>query len=417
MNNSADPCDDFYQFACGGFLNKTVVKSDEIKVNTFSEISDRVTSQLKTLLEKDSTTQDTKPFVLVRNFYRACINETAIETAGLEPLQKMISKLGGWLDTKDIHDMLRKGKKYNWTTDLKLLRENGYSTNILLELKVAQDWKNSSQSSFFLNRPKFGLKRDFLVNGRGDKRVEVQNEDNVIVSEPSYVKNLYGLMFDSSLEVVKDYVRWRVIESSIPNLNAAAQNISEAFSNNLYGTSSKQSIETTCIQLVSNKLKHAVGAMYVNKTDWVKNGKGVIVNAFYSGLNNALVLPAAILQGLVFSADRPNYLNLGAIGWIIGHEITHGFDNKGQKFDKDGDLVNWWDNNTKKNFSERAECFVEQYGNFTIKSVNKTIDGELTLGENIADNGGIREAYQAYRNYIIIILNYINIFICFIYFS
>ncbi|XP_040582346.1 neprilysin-2 [Lepeophtheirus salmonis] len=84
------------------------------------------------------------------------------------------------------------------------------------------------------------------------------------------------------------------------------------------------------------------------------------------------------------------------MGWIIGHEITHGFDNFGRQFNKDGGLENWWDNQTEKNFLNRSQCFVEQYGNYTIKSVNQTINGKLTLPENIADNGGLRAAYRAF---------------------
>ena len=80
----------------------------------------------------------------------------------------------------------------------------------------------------------------------------------------------------------------------------------------------------------------------VNKTDWVRHGNPAVVNAFYSPLENSIQFPAGILQGVFFNSHRPKYMNYGAIGWVIGHEITHGFDDQGRQFDKEGNLVNWW---------------------------------------------------------------------------
>jgi predicted metalloendopeptidase len=85
----------------------------------------------------------------------------------------------------------------------------------------------------------------------------------------------------------------------------------------------------------------------VNKTDWVRHGRPAVVNAFYSPLENSIQFPAGILQGIFFSSDRPKYMNYGAIGWVIGHEITHGFDDQGRQFDEDGNLVDWWHHETK----------------------------------------------------------------------
>lgn len=76
-------------------------------------------------------------------------------------------------------------------------------------------------------------------------------------------------------------------------------------------------------------------------------------------------IPAAILQDEFFSADRPQYMNYGAIGQIIGHEISHAFDDQGKQFDVDGNLVNWWQPETEERFLERARCIIEQYGNYT----------------------------------------------------
>jgi predicted metalloendopeptidase len=143
----------------------------------------------------------------------------------------------------------------------------------------------------------------------------------------------------------------------------------------------------------------------VNKTEWITHGRPAIVNAFYSSIENSIQFPAGILQGAFFNSERPRYMNYGAIGFVIGHEITHGFDDQGRQFDKDGNLVEWWEPDTKKKYLEKAKCIIEQYGNYTEEETGMHLNGINTQGENIADNGGIKEAYYAYlkwteRNYV-----------------
>lgn len=83
--------------------------------------------------------------------------------------------------------------------------------------------------------------------------------------------------------------------------------------------------------------------------------------------------PAGILQGAFFNNDRPRYMNYGAIGFVIGHEITHGFDDQGRQFDKNGNLVDWWAPQTKEKYLEKAECIIHQYGNYTVEEVNLNV--------------------------------------------
>ncbi|VDK72424.1 unnamed protein product [Anisakis simplex] len=91
-------------------------------------------------------------------------------------------------------------------------------------------------------------------------------------------------------------------------------------------------------------------------------------------------------------------VNYGSIGSVIGHEITHGFDDQGSQFDKDGNLLDWWDQATKEQFNKRTGCIVEQYSKFSLPGTDVHVNGLLTQGENIADNGGVKEAYKAYKN-------------------
>ncbi|XP_075617835.1 neprilysin isoform X2 [Balearica regulorum gibbericeps] len=137
----------------------------------------------------------------------------------------------------------------------------------------------------------------------------------------------------------------------------------------------------------------------VDKEEWISGA--AVVNAFYSASRNQIVFPAGILQPPFFSASQPKSLNYGGIGMVIGHEITHGFDDNGRNFNENGDLVDWWTEESARSFKELSQCMVYQYGNFSWDLAGgQHLSGINTLGENIADNGGVRQAYKAYENFV-----------------
>jgi putative endopeptidase len=118
------------------------------------------------------------------------------------------------------------------------------------------------------------------------------------------------------------------------------------------------------------------------------------VNAYYSPLQNNINFPAGILQPPFYKADADLAANLGGIGAVIGHELTHGFDDQGRRYDADGNLRDWWQKQDNEEFKKRADCLVNEYSAF--KPVpDANVNGRLTLGENGADNAGIRLAYMA----------------------
>jgi endothelin-converting enzyme/putative endopeptidase len=118
------------------------------------------------------------------------------------------------------------------------------------------------------------------------------------------------------------------------------------------------------------------------------------VDAYYSATMNDINFPAGILQPPLYDSHATDATNYGHIGGIVGHELTHGFDDQGRKFDANGNLEDWWTAEDGKRFEERADCEVKEYGNFVAVDDVK-INGKLTLGENTADNGGLRLAYLA----------------------
>jgi putative endopeptidase len=131
----------------------------------------------------------------------------------------------------------------------------------------------------------------------------------------------------------------------------------------------------------------------VDRNEWFMTPQ--TVNAYYSPARNEIVFPAARLQPPFFQLDADDAINYGAVGGVIGHEISHGFDDKGSKFDGDGNLTDWWTDTDRKAFEERTRVLVEQFNAFEpVEGMH--INGELTLGENIGDLSGVAMAYRAY---------------------
>lgn len=132
----------------------------------------------------------------------------------------------------------------------------------------------------------------------------------------------------------------------------------------------------------------------VDKTEWYMTPP--TVNAYYNPAFNEIVFPAGILAYPFFDQDADDAINYGGIGGVIGHEMTHGFDDQGAKYDADGNLKNWWTEEDEKSFMSKTGVVVEQFNNYTVlDSIH--VNGQLTLGENLADLGGLAIAYEAFQ--------------------
>jgi putative endopeptidase len=309
------------------------------------------------------------------------------------------------------------------------------------------------------------------------------------VSEPAFVKGVDGVVKDSSLEVLKTYLRWQLVHTAAPMLSkpfvdenfafygqtlrgakeleprwrrcviatdvAVGEALGRLYVDKEFGPAAKDRIEQLVadlraayakdlealpwmgeetkkkalekLQVMVDKIGYPekwrdYKALEVKRDDALGNGLRAAafetrrqlakigqpvdrgewgmtpptVNAYYSPLHNDINFPAGILQPPYFSLTADDAVNYGAIGSVIGHEMTHGFDDKGRQFDKDGNLDNWWTKDDAKNFDTRASCLSDQAGSFTAVDDVK-LNGALTLGENTADNGGIHIAYAAYK--------------------
>lgn len=132
-----------------------------------------------------------------------------------------------------------------------------------------------------------------------------------------------------------------------------------------------------------------------DRTEWLMTPQ--TINAYYNPTTNEICFPAGILQPPFFNAEADDACNYGAIGVVIGHEMTHGFDDQGAQFDKDGNLKNWWTDNDKAEFEKRTKVMCDFFNNIEVLP-GLHANGKLTLGENTADHGGLNIAYQALQN-------------------
>jgi predicted metalloendopeptidase len=133
----------------------------------------------------------------------------------------------------------------------------------------------------------------------------------------------------------------------------------------------------------------------VDRDEWLMTPQ--TVNAYYNPVTNEICFPAAILRPPFFDPDADPALNYGGIGAVIGHEIGHGFDDQGSQYDGDGNLVEWWTDDDRARFTERADRLIAQYNEFEPRDLpGKKVNGALTVGENIGDLGGLTVGLQAY---------------------
>uniref|UniRef100_A0AAR5P9C4 Neprilysin-2 n=1 Tax=Dendroctonus ponderosae TaxID=77166 RepID=A0AAR5P9C4_DENPD len=578
MDQSVDPCDDFYQFTCGNFIKNTNIPDDKSSVTSFSIISDTLQEQLRTMIEEPLKADEPKPFQLTKKLYKACMNKTIIEADGLNTMRQILKQLGGWPALE--------GSRWNegdfdWRQSVYKFRTAGYSVDYFIDFSVGIDVKNSTKRIIDLDQGSLGLRREFLTKGLNDKLVKayydymvdiavlfgadravaskdlaesldfemklanislpsekrrnatalynpmsirelqqkfpsipwleyintllapdtrVSNEEVIVVSIPKYISDFEALVSRTPKRAQANYVMWRAVASSVSYLSDDLRKRQLDYTTIVTGRTEREARWKECIDISAGSLSIAAGALYVrkffneearqnakemvsdiraefqdilkkvdwmddktrqnaldkarsmsthiaypdemlndakleefyegleldqnqylrsilnltlfgtrfsfkrlrqpvNKTDWITHGRPAVVNAFYSAIENSIQFPAGILQGVFFSADRPRYMNYGAIGFVIGHEITHGFDDQGRQFDKEGNLVDWWQEETKKAFVQKAQCIIDQYGNYTVPELKLNLNGINTQGENIADIGGIKESYLAYRKW------------------
>ncbi|KAG9509324.1 Neprilysin-2 [Fragariocoptes setiger] len=580
IDPSIDPCDDFYKYACGNWIESQVIPDDRTSVSLFSVVQDELNNKLRNLIEREPRSDEPPIVQNMRNMYRSCMNTTEIELVGNEPLLKTIKSMSGWpvLGAASGWKDLPAGKPFDWVELLIAFRRRGFNHDILIDLSVTPDFRNNTRHIIDLS---LGMPdRSYLLKGMSDPAVAayynlmvesavelganredakremldtlkfetvlanyslpreerrnistlynkmmikelhtiapntewqkffnnllnepVSDDAEVIVNVPTFITKVDQLMVQTPARTVANYMMWRLVLQSATTLGKKWRELAQQYSTIITGQEREEPRWEQCLGSLTGTLGIALSSLYVRnyfksnskemaldmvnyirrefvkilnevdwmddetkqeardkahniasyigypdellndtmieqlytgltlsrdayfdnilrvrkwstdfsynelnqpnkKVDWRKHARAATVNAFYNSLDNSIEFPAGILQGAFFSRDKPQYLNFGAIGFVIGHEITHGFDDRGRQFDKDGNNRNWWRHTTDANYKARAQCIIDQYANYTVPENGLKVNGINTQGENIADNGGLKEAFRAYNEWV-----------------
>ncbi|XP_030008243.1 endothelin-converting enzyme 2-like isoform X2 [Sphaeramia orbicularis] len=535
MDRGADPCQDFYQFACGGWMRKNPLPDGRSRWSTFNSIWEQNQALLKHLLENGTFNGSSEAERKTQSYYLSCLNTQRIEELGAQPLIDLIAKIGGW-------NMTGPWDKDNFMEVLKTV-SGPYRSQPFFSVGVSADPKNSNsnviqvdQSGLFLPSRDYYLNKtanekvlvaylDYMVElgmllggertstqvqmqqilefetalanitvpqdqRRDEEKIyhkvtiselqglapavdwvdylssslsplELNDSEPVVLYAREYLQQVSELINKTDRSLLNNYMMWTLVQKSVASLDQRFENAQDKLLESLYGT--KKSCTPrwqTCIGNTDDTLGFALGALFVKATfdkhskeiaeemineirsafkaaldrlnwmddqtrqaakdkadaiydmigfpefildpkelDDVYDGYEVSDDSFFQNMLNFYNFSARVMADqLRKTPNKDQALNFGGIGVVMGHELTHAFDDQGREYDKEGNLRPWWQNSSVEAFRQRTECMMDQYSQYTVNGEH--VNGKQTLGENIADNGGLKAAYNAYRSWV-----------------
>ncbi|XP_048681395.1 endothelin-converting enzyme 1 isoform X4 [Caretta caretta] len=509
LDRTVSPCEDFFKYACGGWMKGNPVPDGHSRWGTFNNLWEHNQAIMKHLLENTTSNMSSEAERKAQRYYQSCMNETKIEELKAKPLMELIEKLGGW-------NITGPWDKDNFNETLQEVTAH-YHTSPFFSIYVSADSKNSNSNVIQVDQSGLGLpSRDYYLNKTENEKnlapainwmpflttvfypVELNESEPVVVYAKEYLEQVSSLIQATDRCLLNSYMIWNLVRKTSSFLDQRFQDAEEKFMEVMYGTK-KTCLPRWkfCVSDTDNSLGFALGAMFVKATfaedskkiaeemiteiktafeeslatlqwmdeetrksakekadaiyDMIGYPKFILdpkeldkvfhdyeavsslyfenvmqfynfsaqvaadqlrkppnrdqwsmtpptVNAYYSPTKNEIVFPAGILQAPFYTRTSPKALNFGGIGVVVGHELTHAFDDQGREYDKDGNLRPWWKNSSVEAFKQQTECMVEQYSSYTVNG--EAVNGKHTLGENIADNGGLKAAYRAYQNWV-----------------
>ncbi|KAK6013358.1 peptidase family M13 [Ostertagia ostertagi] len=452
MKPKMDPCKDFYSFACGSFATNRVVPEHEKKINVLFEMEKEHKLHLKGLfftdtshssyfsktpfsdiLEDSSSGEESEAMTLSRTYYNSCMDEEVsggrLQIYGVDGLIRVFVQRG--FEDSEAQLIMVCADMDDDTAGIE------YQVNDIIDLE----------------RRIANVAKKLLAHlGPMDDNVTVNLYDL------GYFEGLSALVKSKPLSCINNYMMFRLVSSFDVYLSQQYRRPLQQFHSNMYGKTAeaiemigdfKNSMKTLLLdaewmdettraaalkKLETMRYKIGFPDYIFNETEVLRPFKGVhlvadryfdnalelrkasirdnlndlrrkpgldewafpviAVDAFYSFTGNEIVFPAGILQYPIFIPEAPFYLNYASIGIAVGHEITHGYDDLGAQYDANGSLRGWWDEGTLETFRQRRQCFINQYGKQVEPATHKNVDGRSSIGENIADNGGMRLAYE-----------------------
>jgi len=553
IDKSADPCQDFYQYACGNWLKSAEIPADQTSWSSFVEIRERNAVILREILEKSSAPDAGRDAIAqkIGDYYGSCVDEKAVDAKGVTPLKPELERIAKTKDKAKLIDAIARvqmlgpnplfsfysssdlhsandviayidqgglslpDRDYYLKDDPKMVAARKsfveYATQLFtLTGQSPKQAEDSAQSVLRIETalakasldrtarrdpktrdhkmtlaeaealaPNFHLDRFFAA-------MDTPKFSALNVSNPDFFKQVNSVLDTESLESLRTYVSWHLLDGSASWLSQPFVDAEFKMQKALTGQSEIKPRWRRCVTATDGALGEALGQRYVEqafgadgkqrmikmvdaleksldqdihtlpwmteetkkeakvKLDAIRNKIGYpdvwrdysslkvvrgdllgnfqranefearrqiakigkpldrnewgmtppTVNAYYNQSRNEIVFPAGILQAPFFDKQADDATNFGGIGIVIGHELTHGFDDQGRKFDPQGNLRDWWTAEDGTEFEKRASCIADEYSSFVAVDDLK-LNGKLTLGENTADNGGARVALMA----------------------
>ncbi|KAF2888363.1 hypothetical protein ILUMI_17810, partial [Ignelater luminosus] len=220
MDPSVHPCDDFYKFACGGFLKRTIIPDDKSIVISFNLISDKVEEQLRTILEEPVKRYEPKPFVLLKKLYNVCLNTEAIEQEGLKTANLLLREIGGW---PVLEGAAWNESDFDWKKTMYKFREHGLPTYNFLLMYVGVDTKNSSRRMLNFDQGLLSIDREYLTQGFDDEMVKAYYDYIVDTAV------LFGANRKTAMKELKESLEFEMELASITIPKEERRNLSSLY--------------------------------------------------------------------------------------------------------------------------------------------------------------------------------------------
>lgn len=378
MNLKVKPGNDFYEYAAGGWMKSHPLDAEHADNGAFTDLFELSQEQVRGLIlgYADGKQPQGSLGQKIGSLYRLAMDSVRRNREGAKPIQPVLQRVAA---VKNVAEYQRLAAE---------LDRRGQAS-MLFGIGVGADLRDAKNNIVSIGQGGMGLgTRDYYLNddAQTERMVDLVHrlQDALAqrIDESTW-------MSQETKEKAKDKLRSFIIKIGYPDKwkNYDGMKVDESLS--LYDNVAAISDWETC-----DVLSEKVGKP-VDKMEWQMTPQ--TINAYYNPTTNEICFPAAILQPPFFDPKADDAANLGAIGGVIGHEMSHGFDDQGAQFDKDGNQNDWWTAEDKANFNARTKVLADYFS--TVEAVpGRKINGQLTLGENIGDNGGLNIAFRALQN-------------------
>ncbi|XP_015225644.1 PREDICTED: phosphate-regulating neutral endopeptidase [Cyprinodon variegatus] len=398
LDRTVNPCEDFYTFSCGGWLKENPIPEDSSSHGIYPWLRQHVDIKLKELLEAPSHAKELEAVTKAKILYRSCMNEKRVVSV---PIETQTASLILFCLFRTIANYIQWRTVFSKITTLSrrfLYRYLDFARVISGTTSLTPRWDKC-----------VNYVENSLVYATGRLFVDAHFQEDKKHMMEELIEGIRWAFIDM-LEKENDWMDEQTKQRAVEKAHAVLAKVGypEFILNDTYLSEDIKELEFNekdyygnVMQTLKMIAKSDVSWLRksVPRTEWFTNP--TTVNAFYSSSTNQIRFPAGELQKPFFwGKEYPRSLSYGAIGVIVGHELTHGFDNNGRKYDKNGNLDQWWSESSVTAFNEKTQCMIDQYNDYYWEEAGLNVRGKRTLAENIADNGGVREAFRAYRRWV-----------------